>query len=92
MLEKPDSDVGDVHRTVWELIPWYVNGTLPASEMEMVQRHLETCPVCEAEVHNQMSLAKKVAVKAPFGQPLSRSWDKLREQIQAEKKSSGDAS
>jgi len=38
------------HQTAWELIPWYVNGTLEAAERRLVERHLEGCSECRAEV------------------------------------------
>ncbi|WP_373635692.1 zf-HC2 domain-containing protein [Yoonia sp. SS1-5] len=69
---------------IWELIPWYVNGSLPEDEAATVAAHSETCPDCEAEIARQQVLAKKVATTDPFDAPLARSWDSLRAQIEAD--------
>jgi hypothetical protein len=37
------------HQRVWELLPWYVNGTLAMSEREQVESHLAACPRCQEE-------------------------------------------
>uniref|UniRef100_A0AAN0MM07 Zf-HC2 domain-containing protein n=1 Tax=Yoonia rhodophyticola TaxID=3137370 RepID=A0AAN0MM07_9RHOB len=55
---------------IWELIPWYVNGSLPEDEAATVAAHSETCPDCEAEIARQQVLAKKVATTDPFDAPL----------------------
>jgi Putative zinc-finger len=38
------------HRAVWELLPWYANGTLEGREREAVETHLLTCASCQAEL------------------------------------------
>jgi hypothetical protein len=37
------------HRRVWELLPWYVNGSLAAGEIERVEAHLAVCALCQEE-------------------------------------------
>ncbi|MDO6590533.1 hypothetical protein DS901_18240 [Loktanella sp. D2R18] len=69
---------------IWELIPWYVNGSLPQEQAEAVELHGETCPACAAEIGRQRTLAKDVVKVDPFEVPLSRSWETLRAQIEAE--------
>lgn len=39
-----------VHDNVDRLLPWYVNGTLDAVEREKVERHLESCERCAANL------------------------------------------
>lgn len=72
------------HDAVWELIPWFVNGTLPPEDMTLVKQHSQTCPECAAEIARQHGLARNVAAEDPFEAPLSRSWETLRAQIEAE--------
>jgi len=38
------------HRVVDAMLPWYVNGTLDADELALVQRHLGECAQCRDEV------------------------------------------
>ncbi|MFL6192775.1 MAG: zf-HC2 domain-containing protein, partial [Thermoanaerobaculia bacterium] len=48
MLEREDH--GDrVHRRIWELLPWYVNGSLSERERVWVEAHLADCPRCQLE-------------------------------------------
>lgn len=37
------------HQRIWELLPWYVNGTLLDAEREKVEEHLAGCSRCRAE-------------------------------------------
>ncbi len=73
------------HDALWELIPWYVNGSLPPEEMEAVERRLETSEEFAAEVAVQRRLAEKMATVDPFEAPSSRSWETLRAQIEADR-------
>lgn len=47
MRERKDRE--RVHRRVWELLPWYVNGTLSHQEQERVEAHLVECLRCQEE-------------------------------------------
>lgn len=38
-----------MHKRVWDLLPWYVNGTLHDRERRMVEAHLADCPRCREE-------------------------------------------
>ncbi|MBD8891305.1 anti-sigma factor family protein [Roseibium litorale] len=89
MLDSSPPISAEPHDAVWELIPWFVNGTLPASEQAKVKQHIQSCPQCAAEVARQFKLAKRVATEDPFDVPLSRSWSHLRDQIEAEARAGG---
>lgn len=45
------------HQTTWEQLPWYVNGTLKAEELDQVERHVADCVACRTELHAQQELA-----------------------------------
>lgn len=39
-----------LHQRVWDLLPWYVNGTLPDGERRRVEDHLSGCARCREEL------------------------------------------
>ncbi len=79
------------HTRVWELLPWYVNGTLSASESETVQAHLADCPQCQREVARCARLATTVKssgqdVWAPTPKHLSAVWARIDEATRADER------
>lgn len=44
------------HDVAWEMIPWYVTGTLPEAERRRVAAHLSACRACRAELAEQTRL------------------------------------
>jgi anti-sigma-K factor RskA len=76
--ESPDSGAPENTDTIRELIPWYVNGTLPEDEVRQVEDAAQADPAIAREISQQRRLAKKVATEDPFDVPLERSWDALR--------------
>jgi anti-sigma-K factor RskA len=54
---------------VTELIPAYVLGCLDTSDAELVERHLATCPVCQAEVESYRPIAAQIALAGPLATP-----------------------
>jgi hypothetical protein len=53
------------HQEVWELIPWYVNGTLEADEAARVEAHLARCPLCRREAEANRGLAAALREAEP---------------------------
>lgn len=55
------------HQEAWELLPWYVNGTLAGDERRAVDEHLERCPLCRGELaaNEELALAVRRAAEAP---------------------------
>ena len=49
-----------LHRRVWELLPWYVNGTLPTLEQRTVAEHLEGCRRCQEELETCHRLGEAI--------------------------------
>ncbi|MEM7236275.1 MAG: hypothetical protein AAF501_00400 [Pseudomonadota bacterium] len=72
------------HDTAWELIPWYVNGSLPGPEASAIASHSEECDVCKAEIEHQRDLAAQVEALEVEDPPTSRSWQTLQAQIAQE--------
>ena len=53
----PAEEREEHHASAWELLPWYVNGSLNADEAVPVERHLANCPACRQEVERCRNLA-----------------------------------
>jgi hypothetical protein len=55
------------HQEAWELLPWYVNGTLTGDERRAVDEHLERCPLCRGELaaNEELALAVRRAAEPP---------------------------
>jgi hypothetical protein len=49
-----------IHQRVWELLPWYVNGSLSQRERERVETHLAGCRRCQEEERASRRTAETV--------------------------------
>ena len=56
MMRFGDRKRSAVHEQSWELLPWFVNGTLDEAAAQRIQDHLAECRSCRDEVANQTSL------------------------------------
>jgi anti-sigma factor RsiW len=73
-----------LHQRVWELLPWYANGTLGETERRTVEEHAAQCERCREEVQACRQLGEAVqrtAMEAPTPHParLSRLMSRLDE-------------
>lgn len=69
----------------WEMIPWYVNGTLPNDQVAAFEADARSCPACQAEIARLEALAEEVSHGEQFEEAKARSWATLNAQIEAEK-------
>ena len=60
MRDPSDRSDGNDHEKAWEILPWYVNGTLEGHEQEFVARHILRCQSCADEVVRCESIATAV--------------------------------
>src|SRR6476660_236944 len=60
MRDPSDQSDGNDHQKAWEILPWYVNGTLEGHEQEFVARHILRCQSCADEVVRCESIATAV--------------------------------
>lgn len=70
------------HRTVVELLPWYVNGTLQESERRSVERHLRECLPCRAALRDERRLATALQRDASDDLSVERNFERLIGRIQ----------
>lgn len=67
-----------------ELLPWYVNGTLPEAEVARIEAFAQANADFRAEIALEQKLAEKVAKADPFDAPAARNWETLRAQVEAD--------
>lgn len=54
------------HEDVWDVLPWYVNGTLAQAERATVEAHLGVCRECRTELERCRGLSRALhAEEAP---------------------------
>lgn len=68
------------HEQAWDLLPWYVNGTLTPDERQLVEKHLHTCIICQTEhadiqvlsAYSQQCSLPELSPQASFNRLLQR--------------------
>jgi anti-sigma factor RsiW len=73
-----------LHQRIWELLPWYANGTLGETERRTVEEHAVQCERCREEMQACRQLGdavRQTAAEAPTPHParLSRLMSRLDE-------------
>ncbi len=48
------------HEEMWELLPWYVNGSLDDDEKRLIERHAQVCITCRSELNEQRRVREDV--------------------------------
>lgn len=71
------------HRQAWDLIPWYVNGSLGDGQ-EPLQRHLAQCAACRAELEAQRTLHGAMQTRSQVENMPHQSLQKLMARIDAQ--------
>jgi hypothetical protein len=70
MSSSKGSHTSIVHQDVWEVLPWFVNGSLEDQELEQVERHIAGCEECRHEASELQQLARiMVGAGAPMVTP-----------------------
>ena len=82
MRDPSDQSDGNHHQKVWEILPWYVNGTLEGHEHDFVARHILSCQSCADEVVRCQSIATAVrsseeAARTPSPEHLARLMERI---------------
>ena len=69
------------HQEAWELLPWYVNGTLESDERQAVEVHLERCPLCRSELAASRDLAFAVRATEESPQAVDLRLERLLDRL-----------
>jgi Putative zinc-finger len=72
------------HKHAWELIPWYVNGTVSESRRDSLLFHLEHCGQCRDEVDAQRALLQGMKTRQQVETMPHASLQKLMTRIEAD--------
>jgi anti-sigma factor RsiW len=72
------------HKHAWELIPWYVNGTVSDAKRDNLQFHLEHCSLCRDEVAAQRALLQAMKTRPQVESMPHASFQKLMARIDSE--------
>jgi hypothetical protein len=84
--DRLNAQVHPAHAEVWELLPWYHNGTLGAAARQRVDSHLGECLVCTREVRRLRQL--QVALAAPANDhACTQAFNRLNARIHASQRS-----
>jgi Putative zinc-finger len=60
LREPSESERRQLHREVWELLPWLINGSLTTAQLRRVEQHLDECGECRTERDAQRLLRQQI--------------------------------
>lgn len=60
MRDQFESQHRALHREIWNLLPWHVNGTLSERQAGRVEKHLAECAECRSEHASQQALQQRL--------------------------------
>lgn len=72
---------GSTHNQAMRLLPWYVNGTLVAEELDLVSQHLAGCSECRREV-DELRRLQDICTRVEKTPDATPSFARLRRRLQ----------
>jgi hypothetical protein len=73
---------GDPHQQVQTLLPWYMNGTLDAGEVALVEAHLAQCAACRQDLADSAD-DRETLRTLPSHADVESGWTAMRSRIEA---------
>jgi putative zinc finger protein len=70
------------HTFVWEMLPWYVNDTLSASQTSQVEAHLTYCSACRRELERCRNIQGAIKSRREEWTPSARHFAEVVAQIE----------
>lgn len=74
----------EMHEDCWKLLPWFVTGKLSASDQQRIERHIEECAACRAELAEQRELCMHIRRDEPLLLAPQASLQKMMARIDAD--------
>ena len=71
-----------LHARAELIIPWLVNGSLPADAEPAVRAHISACPQCEADYDEQLRVREAMRAEGPLVFAAESSYQKLLTRMQ----------
>ena len=72
---------GSVHNQAMRLLPWYVNGTLLAGELDLVRQHVAGCSECRREV-DELRQLQDICMRVEDHTDAPASFARLKRRLQ----------
>lgn len=72
-----------VHERAELVIPWLVNGSLPAGAEPTLREHVATCPQCRQDYEEQLRVRKAMRTEGPLVFAAESSYQKLLARMQS---------
>lgn len=73
-----------IHERSWQLLPWFVNGTLPAEQVTLVEQHVTTCAECTSEVRAHRALQAQLREGDAIVMAPQSAWQKMAARLDDE--------
>ncbi|MBC7983034.1 MAG: zf-HC2 domain-containing protein [Candidatus Obscuribacterales bacterium] len=73
-----------LHSECWDLLPWLANGSLSATQIERVERHVNECSSCAAELRAQQVLRDYVRNDTAVLLAPQAGWQKMTDRLNDE--------
>ena len=80
---KLPSKRSSLHARAELLIPWLVNGSLPAEAEPAVREHIATCPQCREDYEEQLRVSEAMRADGPLVFAAESSYQKLLTRMQS---------
>ena len=72
-----------LHTRAEQVIPWIVNGSLPADAEPAVREHIATCPQCHDDYEEQLRVCEAMRADGPLVFAAESSYQKLLARMQS---------
>jgi len=83
MIRRDSLEPTREHREIWDLLPWRANQRLTDAQAERVERHLQQCDACRAELELQQQLRDAIRSEEAVVLAPQTSFNKLMQRIDA---------
>jgi anti-sigma factor RsiW len=75
------------HEEVFELLPWYLNGTLAETERQKVDKHVSVCAACRDHLAREREIYRSISAESSLGY-IPASFSRLQARLDARQSAS----